>query len=358
MIKRIAALLVSLMLLMSVMSFASAESAVPDVANTYFSYGYDVGFFMDYFIHFYDEVPGMGKVFYAGFCLNQITFSGTYEILPEACDYACWPDRPTQEAAGDDAEVPTGTAPYTVVFYDFDGNEIDRCGMDETHVYLDMANLCAIGCEHNVLTLDTEPETSDFAADYAGELAVAMADFICPDDDTATLTLKVNGRYDDLVIMLVEGTFAMNEDQTVITLTPDSEDDDGAVVSLNEDGTWTYVSDSGDEMTLIQVKAAEVAYTLKGAIPVPGMEGVNADFICSLYDDGTVALYADFMGNRMDVDAGTYEIDMATYSFIIHFDTAGDLTTEGFAADMVLNYAAGNVEPFGAIEQTLAFVAE
>ena len=37
---------------------------------------------------------------------------------------------------------------------------------------------------------------------------------------------------------------------------------------------------------------------------------------------------------------------------------AQDLTTEGFAADMVLNYKADNVEPFGAIEQTLAFVAE
>jgi hypothetical protein len=35
----------------------------------------------------------------------------------------------------------------------------------------------------------------------------------------------------------------------------------------------------------------------------------------------------------MDVDKGTYEIDMTTYSFIIHFETAGDLTTEGYAAD-------------------------
>lgn len=50
------------------------------MANTYYSYGYDVGFWMDYFIHFYDEIPGLGRVFYAGFCLNQITFSGTYEI--------------------------------------------------------------------------------------------------------------------------------------------------------------------------------------------------------------------------------------------------------------------------------------
>ena len=67
---------------------------------------------------------------------------------------------------------------------------------------------------------------------------------------------------------------------------------------------------------------------------------------------------ADFMGNQMDVDKGTYEIDMTTYSFIIHFETAGDLTTEGYAADMILNYKVDNVEPFGAIEQTLKFVTE
>ena len=46
-----------------------------------------------------------------------------------------------------------------------------------------------------------------------------------------------------------------------------------------------------------------------------------------------LVLYADFMGNQMDIDQGTYEIDMETYSFIIHFDNAGDLTTEGYADD-------------------------
>ncbi len=111
-------------------------------------------------------------------------------------------------------------------------------------------------------------------------------------------------------------------------------------------------------MTLVEVKPVEVAYALKGEIPVPGVDGTNADFICNLLSDSTAVLYADFMGNKMDVDKGTYEIDMATYSFIIHFETAGDLTTEGYAADMVLNYKVDDVQPFGAIEQTLKFVTE
>ena len=133
--KKLIALLLCLAMALSLASFSAAESAVPDLANTYFSYGYDVGFWMDYFFHFYDEIPGMGKVFYAGFAMNQIVFSGTYEVLAEPKDYACWPDRETQVAAGEGAEIPTGTAPYTIVFYDFDGNELDRCAMDETHIF-------------------------------------------------------------------------------------------------------------------------------------------------------------------------------------------------------------------------------
>ena len=79
-----------------------------------------------------------------------------------------------------------------------------------------------------------------FAADYKNEQAAVLLSLICPDDDTATLELKVNGKYDDLVVTYVEGTFAMSEDQTVITLTPNDESDDGATVTKNEDGTYTY----------------------------------------------------------------------------------------------------------------------
>jgi len=261
-------------------------------------------------------------------------------------------------AASEAGTLTEATAPYTVVFYDFDGKEIDRCAMDAEHIYNDMAAITGVGGDHCALNLDTDPENSKFAAQYASEPAVELLSLINPDDDTATLKLKVNGKYEDLIVFFVEGTYAMNADQTEITLTPDSESDEGAKVTKNEDGTYTYVSDSGEKVALAEVKPVEVAYALKGEIPVPGMEGTNADFICNLLSDNTVQLYADFMGNKMDVDKGTYEIDMTTYSFIIHFETAGDLTTEGYAADMVLNYKVDDVQPFGAIEQTLKFVTE
>ena len=350
MLKKIVALVLSLALCLSLVSFAVAED-VPNLANTYYSYGYDVsGMFMNYYFHFYDEIPGLGKVFHAGMCMDQICFDGTYEVIAEERAYNVAMDRPASEAG----TLTEGTAPFTIVFYDFDGNELDRCAMDAEHIYNDMAAITGIGGQNCAMNLDTDPENSKFAAQYAGEPAVAFLSLVDPEDDTATLELKVNGKYDDLVVLFVEGTYAMNEDQTVITLTPDSEDDPGATVTKNEDGTYTYVSTEGDEVTLAEVKPVEVAYALKG----DGMEGTNADFICNLLSDNTVQLYADFMGNQMDVDKGTYEIDMTTYSFILHFENAGDLTTEGYAADMVLNYKVDDVQPFGAIEQTLKFVTE
>ncbi|MBR1584911.1 MAG: hypothetical protein IJ662_05165 [Clostridia bacterium] len=355
--KKLIALVLCLALSLSLVSVSFAEG-VPDIADTYYAYGYDVGFWMDYFFHFYGEVPGLGRVFYAGYALNQIVYTGTYEIVAEEREYTCWPDRATQTAAAEGTEAPTGTAPYTVIFYDFDGQEIDRCGMDETHLYNDMKTLTGVGGDNAIYSLDTDPENSAFANEYKSEQAVVVLSLVNPEDDTATLELKVNGKYDDLVVLYVEGTYAMNEDQTVITLTPDDDSDPGATLTLNEDGTYAYVSTDGDEVTLAVVKEAEVAYQLKGSIPVPGMDGVNADLICDLFDDNTAVIYADFMGNRMDIDQGTYEIDMTTYSFVLHFATAGDLTTEGYAADMALNYKADSVDPFGAIEQTLAFVTE
>ena len=356
MMKKFAALLLALTLILS-MATASYADDLPNIANTYFSYGYDAGFWIDYFFHFYDEVPGMGKVFYAGFALNQIVFSGTYEIVAEERAYQAWPDRATMEGAGEGAEIPSGTAPYTLILRDFNGNELDRCAMDETHIYNDMQNVKGVGGDYAVYNLDNDPENSVFSKEYSGEQAISLLDLINPEDDTATLSLKVNGKYDDLVVLYVEGTYSMNEDQTVITLTPNSEDDPGATVTRNEDGTYTYVSADGDEVTLTAVAGLEVSYAFRGEIAVPGMEGVNADLVCNLYNDGSVEIYADFMGNRMDIDKGTYEVDMATYALNITFETAGAVSSY-FADDtMKLDYAA-SVEPFGEIQQTLTFVQE
>ena len=197
MMKKITALLLAAVLCLSLVSFAAAED-VPSVAGSYYSYGYDVGtMFMNYYIHFYDEIPGLGKVFHAGMCMDQICFDGTYEVIAEERAYSVAMDRAASEAG----TLTEGKAPYTIVFYDFAGNELDRCAIDAEHIYNDMEAITGVGGGNCALNLDTDPENSKFAAQYAAEPAVAFLSLINPDDDSATLDLKVNGKYDDMVVL-------------------------------------------------------------------------------------------------------------------------------------------------------------
>lgn len=332
---------------------------ITGIAGNYYSYYYypDTDFLMDYFFHFYDEVPGIGKVFYAGFCLNQITFSGTYEVVEEPIDYACWPDRETQEAADEGAAAPTGTAPYTINFYDFDGNLLDSCGYDGNNLYMDMEKITGTGADANVFTLDTDPENSVMAGDYKNEAAVSVMNFISPDDETATLDLLVNGRYNDMVIMAASGTYATNADKSEITLTADS--GETATVVLNEDGSYTYKAADGTEVKLDAVgQKAAVSYTFKGEVAVPGMEDTMGDLICEFYEDSSVRVYASAMGAEFDLDAGTYDVDMETYTITAHFDKAGDIATRFTDETMALDYVQSGAELFGDLEVTLLMVQE
>ena len=343
----------------SVEPSSSNLSPMEQIVDSYYAYYYypSADFLMDYFFHFYDEVPGIGKVYYAGFALNQIVFSGTYEVVEEPHDYACWATREEQETAGDGAEAPTGTAPYTVNFYDFDGNLVDSCGFDGQNLYVDMPNISGVGAEHNVFTLDTDVENSVLANDYANEQAPALVSLIDPNDETATLDLLINGRYKDMVIMAVDGTYAANDDLSEFTLTPNSESDNGATVTKNEDGTYTYKSTDGTEVTMNAVSNVSTVYTYKGLVPVPGAD-TEGDLIAELKSDNTVRLYASAFGTEMDLDAGTYAIDMTTYSITLTFDKAGEITTYSDEAGMHFDYAATGLEVFGDVEATLDMLAE
>ena len=337
------------------------KTPAEQIVNSYYAYYYYPGpdFLMDYFFHFYDEVPGIGYVYYAGFAINQIVYSGTYEVVEEPHDYACWATREEQEAAEEGAAPPTGTAPYTVKFYDFDGNFVDSCGFDGQNLYMDMANISGIGADKNVFILDTDPENSVLANEYNNEQAPVLLSLISPDDETATLELLVNGKYKDMVIYFVDGSYAANSDMTEFTLTPTSTADNGATVTKNTDGTYTYKSTDGTEVSLVEVGGVEISWTYKGDVEVPGAGTVEDGLICELNSDNTVVLYASAFDTRMDIDAGTYEIDMTTYSITIHFDNAGDVTTYTDDAGMHFDYANdAPPEPFAAMAVTLNMFAE
>ncbi|MCC8101699.1 MAG: hypothetical protein LIP11_05380 [Clostridiales bacterium] len=302
-----------------------AEEADPitDIAGQYYSYYYypSTDFLMDYYFHFYEEIEGVGQVYYAGFCLNQITYIGLYEVVEEETEYACWPDRETQEAAAEGEETPTGTAPHTIYFYDMDGNLVDSCGYDGTYLYMDMENISGTGGENAVYTLDTDTENSVMAAD---------------------------------------GTYATNEDLSEITLTS-SDGEYDAVVTKNEDGTYTYtLTADGTEVILEEIieETQTVAYSFVGQVAVPGMEDTYGDLVCDLYDDGTCRVYASAMGQEFDLDVGTYEIDMDTYTITIAFDNAGEVATYFTETTMAIDYVQAGADVFGDVEETLEMVQE
>lgn len=330
------------------------------IVDSYYSYSYTPSgsdLFMTYFFHFYPEIPGLGAVYYAGFAMNQITFSGTYEVVEQESEYACWPDRAAVEAAAEGAAPPTGTAPYTINFYDMDGNLVDSCGFDGDKLYQDMAAISGIGGENAVYDRDTDPENSALAADYNAEKAVPLLSLVDPNDETATLELLVNGKYNDAVIMFVGGTYSMNADQTEITLTPDSSSDNGATVTKNADGTYTYKSTDGTEVIMNVVGAAKnISYLYKGEVPVPGMEDTMGDLICELYDDGSARLYASAFGTEFDIDAATYDVDMTTFVITLHFETAGDIATVPYGISF--DYSATGIDVFGEVNSTLSMVTD
>ena len=306
----------------------SSDDPMEAITEGYYTYGYEVGdMLMSYYFHFYEEQPVLGKVFYAGMCMNQINFAGTYDVVEENYDYSCYANREDQEAD----KKTEGTAPYTVYFYDWDGNELDKCGYDGDNLYSNMTAITGVGGENIILAHDTDVANSKYADTYTAEAGQIYVSYVSEEDETSTVALYHNGRYLDMVNMMVEGNWTMAEtaDGYEFTLTPDSDSDTAAVLDVTSDfATATYTPDGGEAVALVNNKDAgpAVSYTLTGTIAIPGQDGAEADLVGKLYDDGTVTLAASAFGTDMDIDAGTYTVD-DSYVYTFEFDNAGELTS-------------------------------
>lgn len=289
-------------------------------------YGYDAGDGLDmsYFFHFYEEQPVLGKVFYAGFAINQIYFHGTYEVTEEAYEYACWPTREDAAAAEEGAEAPRGTAPYTITFYDFDGNELDKCGFDGDNLYNDMETVTGVGGGNAIYSFD-DPDGENKGV-YEGEVGYAVVDLEGVDDATCQLRLWHTGRYQDLVDMEIEGTWTMEQgaDGTTYTLTPDDSADTGAVAVVNHDGTASYTPDGGET---IEMKRAGAVLTGSFAGEGPEVSGAVTEVTLEMYSDGTAQANISAFGTVMPLDAGTWEAENQ-YTFNFNLGTAGEITSE------------------------------
>lgn len=342
--KKFLAILLSLALALSVLTACSQETEDPNntegpvpsgtqapeettpadpieaLPGSIYYFGYAVEGLGDLiqFYHFYPDDLGIGAVFYAGYAWNQITFSGTYKVEKTDCAYEVYYEK--------EGELQTGTAPYTITLYDWDGNELDQIGYDGTYVYNSAVN---VNCDPTTGGGTYRQSKADEAAleagkdTFGGEKGVAYMNFVSPDDETATLQLNTNGTYSDLVVMAVDGTWAKTGDNEY-TLTPDSESDTGAVVTLQEDGSYEYAPTTGDPVTLELLKDANVFFTFAGKTPFMDSE---ADVTIVTYDDGTCVVNMAAFGAEVPIDQGTYEFD-GTASFTFHFEAAGDISSE------------------------------
>ncbi|MDE6516324.1 MAG: hypothetical protein K2L18_00525 [Acetatifactor sp.] len=320
----------------------------------YYSWTYPVDGMDDMcaFFHFYEEQPVLGAVFYAGFAWNQITYAGTYTVEEKDCSYSVCLTREDQTA--DPAVYTEGTAPYTVTFYDFAGNELGSCAYDGEYLYNDSAvdgtGGGAARYAHDVDAASPSMKT------YESELGIAYLDFVAEETATSTLTLYHNGRYMDMVDMMVEGTWSMAEsaDGYDYTLTPDSASDTGAVVAVSADqSTAVYTAEGGEGVAMINTanSGPKAAMEMNGTTPIPGQE-VEADVIGKLYTDGSVTVVASAFGSEFPLDEGTWTMGENGYTVTFQFKNAGELVSELGEAGAFLHYVVAS-EVLGDVDTEL-----
>lgn len=344
-------------------AYAEEKNPAEAITDGYYMYCYSVEGIGDMYnyLHFYEEQPVLGSVFYAGYCLDQITFAGTYTVEEKEFEYACWASREDQQAAEEGSAAPTGTAPYTITFYNFDGNELDSCGFDGDVLYNDMDVITGVGADHQYYHHDTEGETSKYADYYAGEVGIHYADFVAEEEATSTLALYHNGRYEDLVNMFVEGSWTMAETEEVydFTLTPDYETDIPAVLSVAADfSAATYTPAEGDALAMVNAdaNAKEVFQTMKGEMEIPGQDGLMAEVLLTMYTDSSCDVIVSAFGTDMPLDEGTYTIGEDGFTITFVFNNAGELVSELDGAP-VLQYVQPETEAIGDVDVKLSMGA-
>lgn len=224
--------------------------------------------------------------------------------------------------------------------------------LDEVADAINEITVPEIGVEVSFRLVDA---ASPHMATYEGETGVAYLDFVA-EDPTSTLTFYYNGRYMDLVSMMVEGSWTMAEGAGgyEYTLTPDSDSDTGAVVAVaSDEQTCTYTPEDGEAVSMTNVRASGPAetMTMTGTTPIPGQE-TQADIKGSLYDDGTVRVVASAFGSEIELDAGTWSMGDDGYTVTFQFDNAGELVSGLGESGAALQYVAAS-EMLGDIDAEL-----
>ena len=350
--KKILVLVLALALVLGMANMAAAEEKSP--AGQYYSYSFSAegyGDFVFYF-HFYDNDPVLGSVFYAGLSNNRINFAGLYTVEEAPYEYTCYADRDTVVNNG---EATTGTAPYTIHFLDWNGEEFDKCGWDGEILYNDCKQITGSGSGPVFYHLDTEGK---YQSKYDEEAGISYLSFVAVDDPTCTIGLNHNKTYTDMMVYFIDGNWAISDGENgakVYTLTPFDETEDTVSLTVAADQK-SAVYTNADGETTDMVNAADqgpaALYAGEGAFHV---EAYNADatVTATLYDDASCTVAAAIYGNNADIDQGTYTMN-EDHSITFQFDNAGELVAklDMSVGTVVLNYVNGET-PLGAMEVVL-----
>ena len=315
------------------------------------------GEFVHYF-HFYEPDPVLGAVFFAGLNNNRTMIAGTYTVEEIPCDYATYPDRATKEDPN--AEPTPGTAPYTVTFFDWDGNEIGKVGYDGDILYNtmdegDVIYASGSGTVNYLHDLDNSKPTA-----YEGELGVPFLSFVADDEVTSTLQINHNRTYTDLVGAMIEGTWTVEQNADGgldFTLTPDDSMDTGAKVSVSSDrATCTYTPDGGEAIAMSTAgSAAELVYTFTGTHHIEAYN-MDADVVLSLYSDNTCSASMSVAGSAQEIASGAYELEGYTFHFAFDGLDPVDSSVDGTGTMTVQLTVPGTV--VGDVDTTLTLQKE
>lgn len=357
--KKILALVLALTLSLSLVPVFAQE--LPSLAGNYYSYQFSAEGYgnFQFFLHFYEEVPVLGSVFYMGLLNNQQKFAGTYTVEKLERPYSVYADRKARE---DNAAPLTGTAPYTVNFFGFDGTLLDQCGWDgEGILYNDMTVMAVTGSGPMPYALDKEPDTSVFAEAYKAEVGVSYLEFVADEDETSTVQLFHSTAYADLVTMLVEGIWAMaarDDGGYDFALTPNDPMDTAAVLSVAADrATAKYTAADGSEVLMHNAVKAGPAlkFAFEGKYTVAAYKA-DANLTLSLYDDNSCELLVSLFGNEAVLDSGTWSVTPG-YTFTCTFIGAGAIDSVMDAATHAISLQyKGAMEGIGEIDAVLSLV--
>jgi len=311
------------------------------------------------FFRFYEEDPIFGAIFYAGFSNNGTTFSGLYRVEQAEIPFRVAEDR---DGVVEESFI-EGVAPYTIIFYDFEGNEVDRCGFDGDILYNDLTNISAMGSANVMYHKDVEGAASPFANVFAGEMGVRLIEFVVEDDPIGTVTLFHNRTYLDLVHMLVEGEWKIETNSAGgfdYILTPEFDGDPSAVISASADGlTAVYTSEDGSVLNLINTATlgASVEHVFEGLAPIEAFD-TEAPLILILFDDGTAELEIELFGHLTILDSGTF-VMVNDFTFGITFNAAGYVESEiDFETFIITVDYDGEMDQVGPVVATLTLLAD